>query len=60
MIRFSPNYVLTSSPGDFSIIENYSCAPMIVEFVDSSSDALTWNWDFGDGSVLLSKTITRV
>ena len=39
-----PNYVLTSSPeADFSIIENYSCAPMIVEFVDSSSDALTWN-----------------
>ncbi|HAE30773.1 MAG TPA: hypothetical protein DCF89_06640, partial [Flavobacteriales bacterium] len=48
---FFPNYVLTSSPeADFSIIENYSCAPMIVEFVDSSSDALTWNWDFGDGS----------
>jgi len=48
---FYPNYVSTSSPhAGFSFIGNYSCAPMIVEFTDSSNDAVSWNWDFGDGS----------
>jgi PKD repeat protein len=27
-----------------------SCAPSIVEFVDNSVDAVSWLWDFGDGS----------
>jgi len=48
---FYPNYISTSSPmAEFNFDGNYSCAPMIVEFTDSSSDAISWNWDFGDGS----------
>jgi len=27
-----------------------NCAPSVVEFVDSSSNAVSWLWDFGDGT----------
>ncbi len=27
-----------------------NCAPSVVEFVDSSSNAVSWFWDFGDGT----------
>lgn len=45
-------YANVSFPiADFSYFGNFSCAPMIVEFTDLSSDATSLIWDFGDGAI---------
>ena len=47
-----PAYANVSFPNaDFSYIGNFSCAPMIVEFTDLSSDDTDLTWDFGDGAI---------
>ncbi|MBC7643210.1 MAG: serine hydrolase [Flavobacterium sp.] len=36
----------------FSFAPNTSiCANELIQFTDSSKDASTWNWDFGDGTI---------
>lgn len=45
------NYIHTSSPlADFTLLTSFSCAPMVVNFTDASLDAISWDWDFGDGA----------
>lgn len=46
-----PMYITVSQP----VAEFYSptvaaCAPTLVNFVDQSTDAVSWYWDFGDGT----------
>lgn len=36
---------------DFHSPTPANCAPSIVEFFETSNDAVAWAWDFGDGSV---------
>jgi PKD repeat protein len=35
---------------DFSFSKNTNCIPATVTFSDSSRDAVSWFWDFGDGN----------
>jgi len=45
------NYIQVSSPvSDFTLTSVASCAPMVANFFDNSVDAISWNWDFGDGA----------
>jgi PKD repeat protein len=37
-----------------------SCAPTIVNFIDSSSGATSWNWDFGNGNHSVLENPTHV
>jgi len=48
--------ILKANPGktsslfaDFSGNITSGCAPLSVQFNDSSQNAIAWNWDFGDG-----------
>lgn len=44
-----PGYINISTPkADFNIISGNSCQNNLISFVDSSKDANSWNWDFGD------------
>jgi len=47
-----PNYVRIANPNaNFGADNTYApCPPLLVNFADSSSDAITWRWDFGDGA----------
>ena len=42
---------ITDPQADFSASATFGCAPMDVSFTDKSTDAISWYWDFGDGSV---------
>lgn len=33
----------------FSYVVNSACVPAVAQFTDSSHDAVSWFWDFGDG-----------
>lgn len=44
-----PNIVIFST--NFSASETKGCAPLNVQFSDSSLNASNWQWDFGDGNV---------
>jgi PKD repeat protein len=35
---------------DYSTQFNSSCAPMVVNFIDATADAVSWEWKFGDGT----------
>jgi PKD repeat protein len=49
-----PDTVNTSgSSAIFSMNGNTGCAPLNVGFIDASVDAVSWQWDFGDGSTSL-------
>lgn len=37
--------------GGFDWVENMACAPIMVQFTDTSQFADTWIWDFGDGGM---------
>jgi PKD repeat protein len=41
-----------SSEARFSFGNRRGCAPLLVQFQDSSEGASEWTWDFGDGSPL--------
>ncbi len=47
-----PNYVRVADPvADFGADNTFApCPPLLVNFGDSSNDATTWHWTFGDGS----------
>jgi PKD repeat protein len=42
--------MVTSITADFSSPSPAACSPSIVEFLDESLDAVSWEWDFGDNS----------
>lgn len=52
----SATYTLTDSvyipyrDADFSFAKSGNCIPVTVTFSDSSRDAVSWFWDFGDGN----------
>lgn len=48
----SKSVTLTTTPpgANFSLNENMGCAPVEVEFINQSSGALSYLWDFGDGN----------
>ncbi len=35
----------------FSYLKNSNCLPSQIAFTDSSQDAVSWMWDFGDGQI---------
>jgi PKD repeat protein len=46
-----PNGVyIPNRAADFSYTKSSNCLPVAVSFADSSTDAVTWLWDFGDGT----------
>jgi len=45
------NYISVHGPlSDFYSPTPASCAPSIVEFFDDSQNAVSWSWNFGDGT----------
>ena len=40
---------------DFSYTQNNACFPISVDYQDLSTNATSWNWDFGDGSTSTSQ-----
>ncbi|HKR04289.1 MAG TPA: PKD domain-containing protein, partial [Bacteroidia bacterium] len=46
-----PNAVyIPNRSANFTFVKNSDCLPVTVDFTDSSTDAVTWSWDFGDGT----------
>lgn len=47
-----PNYVRVADPSaNFGADTTFApCPPLLVNFADSSSDAIMWRWDFGDAA----------
>lgn len=45
-------YHIPSTPplADFSAVPRAGSAPLAVQFTDTSADAQSWSWDFGDGT----------
>lgn len=44
-------YITVGDPqANFTFNQYDICNPSIVQFIDSSINAVTWNWDFGDGT----------
>jgi PKD repeat protein len=50
---------VTDAKADFSI--NYtSCPPYIASFTDSSVNAVSWLWNFGDGNISVQQNPTHI
>lgn len=48
--------VTTNKPNaDFSSTNPTNCSPALVSFTDLSSNAVSWLWDFGDGSTSINQ-----
>lgn len=48
--------ITTNKPNaDFSSTNPTNCSPALVSFTDLSSNAVSWLWDFGDGSTSVSQ-----
>ncbi|MBC7536529.1 MAG: PKD domain-containing protein [Ferruginibacter sp.] len=47
-----PNYVTIRTPfADFTVSDSVgTCPPLVVDFINSSQNYMSLNWDFGDGS----------
>ncbi|HXH17713.1 MAG TPA: PKD domain-containing protein, partial [Chitinophagales bacterium] len=47
-----PNYVRIADPtANFGADTTFApCPPLLVNFIDSSGDAVSWRWNFGDGA----------
>lgn len=47
-----PNYIRVADPkADFGADNTFApCPPLLVNFADSSDDAISWQWNFGDGA----------
>ena len=41
---------VSSVQANYGISFNSTCAPMLVNFTDSSINAISWKWNFGDGT----------
>lgn len=41
--------LVNGSQSDFTFNQNMGCAPLDVQFMDNSVDAVSWYWIFGDG-----------
>ncbi|GIV32986.1 MAG: hypothetical protein KatS3mg031_0521 [Chitinophagales bacterium] len=60
---FLPMFVLLLSltPGQAQVVAGFSanitsgCAPLRVEFINTSSNSIEWDWDFGDGTSSVDK-----
>ncbi len=44
------NFTITDPVANFVGANTSGCAPLTVDFTESSTDAVAWFWDFGDGS----------
>jgi PKD repeat protein len=42
--------VIVPTAADFTMSSNGGCLPLTVAFYDTSYNAVSWSWDFGDGS----------
>jgi PKD repeat protein len=42
--------VVPGLTADFSFTQSYYCSPVQQSFVDLSTDAVSWQWNFGDGT----------
>ena len=47
-LQFDPIHVYDAFP-DFNFTQDVNCLPLIAEFSDSSFEATSWLWDFGNG-----------
>ena len=52
---FNPNL-----KADFSYNQSSICFPITIAFQDSSSDAVSWEWDFGDGTTSTLQNPTKI
>jgi PKD repeat protein len=56
-----PNAVYVSRPvADFSFTQSAVCLPITANFTSLSIDAVSWEWDFGDGSTSSLENPTHV
>lgn len=53
--------IFVSGPtADFTTAFSTGCAPALVDFINQSTDATTWLWNFGDGSFSNSEHASHV
>ncbi|QSE98812.1 PKD domain-containing protein [Fulvivirga lutea] len=43
--------VVDSISADFSYSQEQTCLPAKVDFINNSKNAVSWQWDFGDGTI---------
>lgn len=56
-----PNYITVNAPvSDFMSPTVAVCAPSLVNFVNQSSGATSWLWDFGDGTSSTSQNPSHI
>lgn len=59
LIRF--NYIkVPGSIANFSASATQSCANSIIQFADSSVNAATWTWNFGDGNTSAQQSPSHI
>jgi len=44
------NFTITDPVADFVGVNTTGCGPLTVTFAESSTDAVSWYWNFGDGT----------
>ncbi|MFN5323585.1 MAG: PKD domain-containing protein [Bacteroidota bacterium] len=52
-------YVLTEGYAGFTMVDS-ACAPFVTSFTDTSSNAVSWFWDFGDGNTSTLQNPTHI
>jgi PKD repeat protein len=52
--------VLSPTAADFNMSNDGGCLPLTITFSDSSFNATSWSWDFGDGSFSTSLMPTHL
>ncbi len=52
--------VVSSSSASFTAINATGCVPLVTDFTDQSVNAVSWFWDFGDGSTSANQHPTHI
>ncbi|MGE0637712.1 MAG: PKD domain-containing protein, partial [Bacteroidia bacterium] len=54
------NFTITDPLAAFVAANSSGCGPLTVNFTESSTDAVAWYWDFGDGSTTTEQNPTHI
>ncbi|MCG3164529.1 MAG: hypothetical protein POELPBGB_00283 [Bacteroidia bacterium] len=54
------NFTITDPLASFAAANTSGCGPLTVSFTESSTDAVAWYWNFGDGSTTTEQNPTHI